>query len=65
MITKIERKYLPIGIDAEFKRDEYASLLIILGKAEYELDLEQKEKKPAVKQRFAVLNDSEPLFCCI
>ena len=44
MITKIERKYLPIGIDAEFKRDEYASLLIILGKAEYELDLEQKEK---------------------
>ena len=43
-LTNVERKYSPVDIDAEFEKDECASLLSILEKAKFEPDLEPKEK---------------------
>lgn len=43
-LTNIERKYSPVDIDAEFEKDECASLLSTLEKAKFEPDLEPKEK---------------------
>ena len=43
-LTNIERKYSPVNIDAEFEKDECATLLTTLEKAKFEPNLEPKEK---------------------